>query len=269
MNRPIRFAWLAALLAAAPLSAPLAAQEDAPRRGKIDDVEREARSGNDDDDGDGGFWLVDLTVDVIGALFRTPKGPGQGYLPYPYAAPRASESFVLSDVQAGRRYGVIGVGRFGDASSTLSGTSFTLDGAVDVLRYNVEYTRYREPLATEVDHLSTFRLGFGFLPRIGTRGFLHVGTALRAVCLDDGSCGGGGDLELGTQLFPARPFGLAASVRVGGVNWPSGTASFVTETNTYASLFVGRVEVRGGWHWLKFSGATAFGGPTLGARVWL
>ena len=256
------------------LPAPLPAQANLPPRGKIDAVERGARgtASDDTDDGDDGDdpWWVDIALDVLGAVFRTPKRPGQGYLPYPYAAPPpgARETFVLENVARRRRYGVLSFDRFSDASSTLRGTSIAFEGATAVLHYGLEYTRYREPKAGETDRLDSYRAALGVAARTGRAGVFRLAVALRAVCLDDGNCAGGGDFEMGLLLLPARPLGLSGTLRVGGVEWPGGPTVAVLETNAAVSLFVGRMEVRAGWHWLEFEGATAFAGPRLGARVW-
>ncbi len=266
MNPTPRSLAILALLAAAPVA--LAAQEERPR-GKIDEVEREARGDDRSDSGGDHWWAVELVGDVFKAIFATPKEPGQGYLPYPYAGDGALESFVLTEVQRGRRFGNLSIGRFDDASSTLRGTLLSFEGANDALRYTLEWSHYREPKPNEVDRLSDFRAGIGAAARLGRVGYVPVGVGARVVCLDDGTCAGGGDFELGARLFPVRPIGLSATFRIGGMSWTGGSTFLVTQSQTAVSAFFGRMEISAGWHWLKLGSASAFAGPTFASRIWL
>lgn len=264
MNRHI--AGIALLLGLAAAPAPLTAQE----RGKIDEVERNARDDHDDDDDDdGGWWGIHIFSDVFKGIFLSPKGAGQGYLPYPYSEPGAEETFVLRDVTERRRFSTLSVARFEDASTSLAATSFEFEGANAGFRYTLALDLYREPKATETDHLTDFRMGLGGALPLGRAGYMPLGIGGRAVCLDSGYCAGGVDLEIGARLFPARPLGVSGVFRIGGMSWEgSGSDFLLTESKVAAAVFLGRLEIAAGWHWLKLGSATPFAGPTVTTRLW-
>lgn len=175
---------------------------------------------------------------------------------------------MLRDVEGGRRFGNLSVSLFNDASTSLTATMFAFEGANAALRYTLELGLYREAKTTETDHLTDFRAGLGVALPLGRTGYLPLEVGARAVCLDTGHCAGGADFEIGTRLFPGRPLGLSGALRIGGMSWSGGSSFLLTESNAAASLFLGRMEVSAGWHWLKLGSATAFAGPTFTTRLW-
>lgn len=249
---------------------------DRSREGKIDEVERDARKAarSGDKDGDGAWsWGVEIAADAFRALFAAPEGYGRGYLRYPYARSRHPSPFVLDDVNRGRRFVTVGVQRFGDAESTsLRATTVSVEGATSALHYAFEYSHYSERVLGDRDDLVTARAGLGGTPRVGTLGFARVGVGLRAIFLDNGRGVIGPDIELGLHTFPVKPLGVSAVARVGAVNWSasggSGGWRRVVEVSPAVSVFLGRIELRAGWHELAIGRASPFSGPTLGTRLW-
>jgi len=247
-----------------------AQEEERPRRGKIDEVEDES-SGSDDVP-----WVVDLIFDTGRVLWHlvtflaNDQGPGQGYLSYPYSDVRALEHFVLSDVKAHRGYGFVSAGYYDDAGSTLSGTHLEWEGARGILAFNAGVDAFREPTATEVDHLTLLRAGATGLARLSHATLFRTGLGIRAMVLDDGSVALGPELELGVQAFPLRPLAIDGTFRVAGLSG-AGAAWFGTallEASAGAGALLGRVEVRAGYRAIVIGQATTLAGPTLGARIW-
>lgn len=195
---------------------------------------------------------------------------GQGYLPYPYAeGDRSGETFVQARTTRRSSYGAISGQYFSDVGSTTIAGRFGLEAAFRTLRVEAEYARYSEPLATRTDRMATFRIGVGVQPRLGNSGYVVAGIAARSVALDGGDEAAGLEGQLGAQLLPVRPIGINVTGRLAAMRWGNTSENFtLREMNTTASLFVGRVEIQGGWHWLKLGDAPAFGGPVIGTRLW-
>jgi hypothetical protein len=197
-------------------------------------------------------------------------GGGQGYLDYPYAGgSRSGTTFVEERTLRRSSYGALSAQYFNDYGSTTVAGRFALEAAFRTLRVEAEYARYAEPLATRTDRMSSFRIGVGLQPRLGNSGYVVAGIAARSVALDGGEDAGGLEGQLGLQLLPVRPVGLNVTGRMAAMRWEGASDYFtLREMNSTASLFVGRVEIQGGWHWLKLGSAPAFGGPVIGTRLW-
>jgi len=257
-------------------AAPLQAQSDStrPNRGKIDGVERDQKKGgsgggsSSDDCECSGVWFIVRATGELLAHLAAPQGVGRGYERYPYAEADRSHPFVISKTEHGRRFGTLSAQYFDDATSTLSGAQFRFEGVAAAWYTSIEYNRYVEQLATETDRLHSWRVGLGALPHLGRSTMLRVGIAARGVVLDDGTGSLGPELELGVQAFPRRPLGLNVTGRLSHQNWATGGDFTYRELNTTGSLFVGRVEIQAGWHWAKMGSGPAFGGPTIGTRLW-
>lgn len=252
----------------AALAAPLAAQEqdDKPKTGKIDGVEREADESRRERHG-GGFFLLHVAGDVFGFFARTPTEPGQGYQRFPWAGDD-DEPFVRRHVDHGRRFHTLSFTGFDDAASTLNAGTFAFQTTNAIGQLEIEFSRYAEPKATETDHLHLFRAGMAALPPLGRNGFLRIGGGFRGLVLDDGRAAGGPELEIGGQFFPARPFGVSVSLRGALLGWEGGSSFVMAENVTTGSVFMDQVEFLGGWRWTKIENVPAFGGPTVGLRVW-
>jgi hypothetical protein len=70
-------------------------------------------------------------------------------------------------------------------------------------------------------------------------------------------------------MLPRRPWGLSSIGHLAALSWDGGAQTFaLRELNTTVSLFMGRFELQGGWHWMKAGAAPAFGGPTIGTKLW-
>lgn len=259
--------WVALGCGVFPL--PAAAQQDRPRRGKIDEVERAA---DDEEDVGGIFSFLDGVVRFL--IHVVPwvesQGAGQGYLAYPYAERRAVERFLLRGVRRDRTFNRVAGSYFRDEGSSLRGAHFAYEGAVDILGFGAEYDYFREPKTTETDYLHLGRLGFFGLAPLAQAGYLKVGLALRGLVLDDGRSAFGPEFELGAQLFPARPVALDGSVRLAGLTGAAaswfGTA--LADVNLGGGILVGRIELRGDYRWIVIGDAATLAGPRLGARVW-
>ena len=253
---------------------PLLAQDDSrPRRGKIDGVEREhdkgSKSGDSDNTDCDCAWWIEIGDGIV-HLF-TPRGVGRGYRAYPYSYHDSVESdspFLVRHTR-GRSFGTLSLSVFDDAGSTLSSARLAFEGAAALAYWSLEVSAYREPLLTHTDYLYAYRIGLGIMPRPGPRTMLRLGVAARGITLDDGSTAAGPELELGAQLLPRRPFGVSVIGRLAALDWEDGGDMMgLRELNTTGSIFVGRLEVQAGWHWMKIGGAPAFGGPMLGSRIW-
>jgi hypothetical protein len=157
---------------------------------------------------------------------------------------------------------------FSDVGSTTKAGSVALEGAIGAVRGELEYSHYAEPVAGRTDHLHTLHVGIAAQPRLGRNAYLIAGVAARGVILDDGSRAWGPEGELGLQVFPMRPFGLNVTGRLAGLSWNGSDYFAFRELNTTGSVFISRVELFGGWHWMKIDTSPAFGGPMLGMRVW-
>ncbi len=285
--RPSTLAPLAAfalLLAAAPCR--LAAQDDQ-GKGKIDDVEHSAshtpRSGGGDRDDDGGGFFFGMLHFLFHAHHHAPpvagdtivapeppEPPGQGYLKYPWGRPIGEERFVLQNVSTGRDFGSFSGAYFIDDQSSLRSAQFTLEGTYDKANITLAYSFYREPRPDQTDYLHLARIGVAYLPPIGDVGYFKLGLGLQGLYLDNGDAAGGPELEAGLQLFPVRPFGLSANARVAPMTWKDGPVfSFgFVDLQASGSLFIGRVELLGGYQWTRVGVGTPFRGPMMGMRVW-
>lgn len=196
---------------------------------------------------------------------------GQGYDDYPYAgADSADAGFVQPHVQRHHTFGAVTGQYFSDAGSGTRAGRFGIEGARGILRGEIEYAGYVEPTATTIDRLHTFRLAVGIQPRLGNQGYFVAAIGVRGLVLNNGGQSAGGpEGELGVQLLPRKPFGLNITGRAALMTWEATTTHFgLEELNTTGSIFVNRMELQAGWHWMKVGSAPAFGGPVVGMRVW-
>ena len=262
------------ILALLSLAAPtLAAQqeEQPPRRGKIDQVEEDA----DGDDEDVPWalrliWESGKLLYHLATFIANDKGPGQGYVDYPYADPRALEHFVLKDVVTHRGYSTLSGSYYADVGSTLTGYRVAWDRVRSVVSLNAEFDTFKEPTATDVDHLAMLRVGAAGLARLSHAAVFRSGLGVRVMVLDDGRAALGPELELGIQAFPLRPVAFDGTFRVAGLSG-AGASWFGTallEGSIGAGVLVGRVEARAGFRTLVIGSSTTLAGPTLGARIW-
>jgi hypothetical protein len=249
--------------------------QDQPSKGKIDDVERSAENakgdhdhghehdGDHDDDGFGPGFFVRV-------LFWVPRDTGQGYLDYPYQASGRPATFVRRRVWEGRSFGTFTASYFSDAGSTLRGGQFALQWAGGAFERQLDYTFYREPLATHTDYLHLLRFGVAGLPPLGDVGYLRIGLGVQAVILDHGAAAAGPQLELGAQLFPAPPLGLGATLRLAPLTWEGGPlfGTGFADLMGHGSVFLGPAELMVGWRWTRVGVGAPFSGPTAGMKVW-
>lgn len=270
MRRAVHtLAFVAALAIAAPWLLH-AQEEDRPSRGKIDDVEDEA-SGQDD-----APWILRVIWDSGRAIWHLAtfmaqdRGPGQGYLDYPYSDRRALDHFVLSDVTAHRGYGTLSTAYYRDAGSTLRGTRVRWEGARGIVAFDAEVDAFREPTTSGVDHLTLVRVGATGLARLSHATLFRSGLGVRTMVLDDGSVALGPEFEAGIQTFPLRPLAFDGTFRIAGLSG-AGASWFGTallEGSVGAGVLLGRMEVHAGYRTLVIGHATTLAGPTLGARIW-
>ena len=252
-----------------------------PSKGKIDDVERSAdaakKKGNDDG-GSGSSssaWAVvfDGAGDVFSAFYQTfawyPRERGRGYLRYPYAETTSPATFVRGDVESGRTFGAVSAAYFRDDESTLRAAHFSVEWAGSWVHRTIEFSSYAEPKPNQTDHLQMFRLSFAGLPAIGDIGYLTIGAGIQVVTVGSDAASGP-EVEVGAQLFPLRPFGVAASARVAPLTWNGGPTWGVGFADLAAngSVFVGRFELQAGYRWTRIGVGSPFKGPTLGMKVW-
>ena len=260
-------ALLALFAAAAP--ATLAGQD----KGKIGDVQRSAdsaqqkgrRGGGDhgDDEGGGGFGWGVARFFLFGVF---PSDTGQGYQHYPYAG---GGPYLRRNVTDGRTFGTVSASYFADDQSTLRATHIAVEWAGGFIRREIEFSSYREPLATRTDHLQMFRLSFTAVPPLGDVGYLKIGAGVQVVTVGTDAATGP-EFEMGVQLFPRRPFGLGATARVAPLTWSGGPVWGVGFVDLAAngSVFVGPLEIQAGYRWTRIGVGAPFRGPTLGMRVW-
>ena len=196
---------------------------------------------------------------------------GQGYDEYPYAnGDSADAGFVQPHVQRRHSFGAVTGQYFSDAGSGTKAGRFGIEGARGILRGELEYAGYAEPTATTIDRLHTFRLAVGIQPRLGAQGYFIAAVGVRGLVLNNGGQSAGGpEGELGVQLLPRKPFGVNITGRAALMTWEATTSHFgLEELNTTGSVFVNRMELQAGWHWMKVGSAPAFGGPVVGMRLW-
>ncbi len=255
-------------------AASLAAQDNPPSKGKIDDVERSAdnarKKGDGHDEGGGWFFGGD-PWHGFGVLMWgvAPQDTGQGYLDYPYAAGQGG-TFVQRNVTEGRRFGAVSATYFADDQSTLRAGHYSVEWAGGFLHREIEFSSYAEPLAGHTDRLQMFRFSVAAVPPLrGDAGYFKIGAGFQLVTVG-GSAATGPELEAGVQLFPLRPFGIGATARVAPLTWAGGPewgVGFVDLVGT-GSVFVGRFEIQGGYRWTRIGVGAPFRGPTVGMRVW-
>jgi hypothetical protein len=197
------------------------------------------------------------------------ESEGQGYLDYPFEGHDTTVTFVRSHVRTGRSFGAFSGQYFADQGSTTKAGRFALEGASGMFRGELEYSFYAEPLLTRTDQMHTFRVAAGVQPGMGRKAYVIFTGGLRGVVLDNGRSAFGPEGELGLQTFPQRHLGLNVTGRLAGIVW-NGTSGMqpLREVNATGSLFINRVELQAGWHWLRIGDAPAFGGPMLGTRLW-
>ena len=222
----------------------------------------------------GGYWYPERyhhhTHDHEDEYEREDVQPGQGYDDYPYAAGEEDASFVQEHATRRRGYAALSGQFFADGGSDTKAGRFALEGARGLLRGELEYSGYAEPLAGGTDRLHTFRLAVGIQPRLGNQGYVFGAVGLRGLVLNNGGQSAGGiEGELGVQLLPMKPIGISIVGRAALMQWENTDSHFgMEEVNTTASYFLNRMEFQAGWHWLKVGDAPAFGGPMVGMRVW-
>ena len=194
---------------------------------------------------------------------------GQGYLDYPYADVAESEdTFVQSHTEGRHSFGALSGYYFKDQGSTTQSGNVQLEGAIKLFRMEAEYGQYREPLTSSTNVMHTGRAAIGVQPALGPRGYLTATIGARGLWLDDGSDAYGPEASLGMGILPFRPLGINVTGRVAAMTWTGQDHFMMSEINTTGSIFLGRLELQGGWHWMKLEGSPAFGGPMVGTRIW-
>jgi hypothetical protein len=194
---------------------------------------------------------------------------GQTYLDHPYAeGANAPNAWIQHNAPGRRGYGALTMHYFGDRGSETEAGRFTLEGGYRMLRGEIGYSRYAEPVAGGVDRLHTWRASAGVQPRLGSTASLTAAVAVRGVELSGGDDAYGPEAELGLQLLPGRPLGINVNGRLATLSWTGPDNFTFRELNTTGSIFVGRVELQAGWHYMKVGSAPAFTGPIAGLRVW-
>lgn len=194
---------------------------------------------------------------------------GQGYMPYPYAeSDGTGETFVRPRTAERHGYGAISALYFNDVGSTTQAGHIQLEGAIRSFHADIGYDHYAEPVLGGTDRLQTVRFSVGLQPALGKHAYLIAGIGARGVFLNGGQNAGGPEGTLGLQIFPARPLGMTVTGRLAGLSWTGRDYFTMTELNTTGSVFLGRVELQAGWHWMKMEGSPGFGGPVVGTRLW-
>ena len=194
---------------------------------------------------------------------------GQGYMPYPYAENDGTgETFVRERTAERHGYSAITASYFNDVGSTTQAGHIQLEGAIRSFHFDIGYDHYAEPVQGHTDRLQTGRFSFGTQPAVGKRAYMIAGIGGRGVWLDDGQDSYGPEGTLGLQIFPAQPLGINVTGRLAEMSWTGHDWFTMTEVNTTGSLFLGRVELQAGWHWMKMEGSPGFGGPMVGTRLW-
>jgi len=221
----------------------------------------------------GGWWYPDYhdhvrERDDEDDEEREREEGGQGYLDYPYArSTNPEDTFVRRRTVDNRGFGAITAYGFSDMGSTTRAGRLALEGALGRVRGSIEYGRYDEPLQTRTDRMHTLRFNVGLQPRLGERAYLVAAIGARGLFVDSLDAWGP-EGELGIQVFPMRPLGMNITGRIAGMSWEGYDDFTIRELNTTGSVFLGRIELQGGWHWMKIGDAPAFGGPMAGVRLW-
>lgn len=193
---------------------------------------------------------------------------GQGYLDYPYAGGEDGEVFVRRRTTERRGFAAVSGQYFSDRGSSTQAGRFAIEGAYSLVRGQAEFNQYVEPVSGGEDRMRIYRVGIGVQPRLGSRGYLIAGAALRGIELDDGNDASGPEAELGVQLFPVRPLGVNLNGRVAALSWTGADEFTFRELNATGSFFMNRLELQGGWHWMRVGDTPAFAGPVVGVRIW-
>jgi hypothetical protein len=264
---PIPLALLLAGLLTVPVTA-AAQQDERPKTGKIDGVERERdRADRTSDDDEGGFFAFEFIGNVFGGLFGTPRGPALGYLRHPYARTETGTAFVRDSAMAGYRHNTVTGVYFDDARSTLRAGIITFETVNSDVALGFEYAGFTEPLADETDRLHLGRAGIAGIGG-GAHSLFRFGAGLRLLVLDDGDAAGGWDVELGTLVFPKRPLSVGVTFRGGQLWWDEDSKSWLGDLNVTAGIHTGPAELQIGWRWVAIEHVPSFGGPTIGLRFW-
>ncbi len=194
---------------------------------------------------------------------------GQTYLDYPYAGPSLSGStFVQNDAPGRRGYGTLSGQFFGDRESEVQAGRFSLQGVHRLFHGEFTYAQYVEPIAGGTDRLQTWHATAGVQPRLGDRASLLVAAGIRGVDVRGGGDAYGPEAELGLRVLPVRPLGINLNGRLASLSWTGDDYFTFREVDATGSVFVGRIELQAGWHYMKVGSAPAFTGPVAGIRVW-
>lgn len=196
-------------------------------------------------------------------------GFGQTYLEYPYAGGTLTGStFVQQDAPGRRGYGALSVQYFGDDVSAVEAGRFTLEGSSRLFHGELQYAHYAEPVTGGVDRMHVWRAAGGVQAPVGARANIVAAVALRGINLDTGEDAYGPEAELGLQLLPVRPIGINLNGRAAAMTWTGRDQFAYRELNATGSVFLGRVELQAGWHYMKIGATPAFSGPVAGLRMW-
>lgn len=200
---------------------------------------------------------------------------GQGYDEYPYAADESDDGndqgsgFVRSGGTSRRGFGAVTAQYFSDAGSTAQAGRFGIEGARGIFRGELEFASYAERTTTTIDRMHSFRVAVGVQPRLGNNAYLTATVGARGIALNQGGQSSGGpEVSLGVQLLPKKPLGVNITGRAAAMSWNGVDYYALRELNTTGSIFINRLELQGGWHWLKLGSSPAFGGPVAGLRIW-
>ncbi len=194
---------------------------------------------------------------------------GTTFLEYPYAGGSLSDATFIQDDAPGRRsYANLTALYFGDEGSQVQAGRFALEYGHRLFRGEIAYSQYAEPILGGTDRMHVWRAAAGVQSRLTERANLVAGVALRGVNLSGGDDAYGPEAELGLQVLPLRPIGINLNGRIAALSWAGETPFAFKELNATGSVFFGRVELQGGWHYMKLGSAPAFTGPVAGLRVW-
>jgi hypothetical protein len=215
----------------------------------------------------GGYWYPSRRHYHRGENDEPVEEAGQGYDEFPYA--HADTAFVQARTLRRRGYGAVTGQFFSDEGSATQAGHFGLEGAYRIFRGELDYSLYSERTPSTIERLHSFRVAAGVQPRLGENAYLTATVGVRGIALNNGGQSAGGpEVGLGVQLFPKRPLGVNITGRAAAMTWNGVDYFALRELNTTGSIFVNRLELQAGWHWLKLGGSPAFGGPVAGIRVW-
>jgi hypothetical protein len=192
---------------------------------------------------------------------------GQGYDDFPYA--HLDGSFIEARSSRRRGYGAISGQFFNDQGSETQAGRFGIEGAYRIFRGEIEYSHYAEQTSTSIERLHSFRVAAGVQPKLGDNAYVTATVGVRGIGLNNGGQSAGGpEIGLGLQVFPKRPIGVNLTGRAAAMTWNGQDYFALKELNATGSVFVNRLELQAGWHWLQVGSNPAFGGPVAGIRVW-